>query len=136
MQTSIELTVQTYVSWEDQKHDIDVFADWLKINTPDFFILPPVTILTLDGHEKLVFVMRKQDMVIGIFESPSQALHALGEVRRSFHAFRHHGGAASMCPASASTARNGKNGLSQQRAASKSSHRKNSRGRQRELVTP
>ncbi|SNS91213.1 hypothetical protein SAMN06265795_10945 [Noviherbaspirillum humi] len=77
-------------TWEEQKLDIETFGDWLKINTVDYFILPPVTILGADGRERMVFVLRQADEVVGVFETPRQALHALGRNTRAFSAFRLH----------------------------------------------
>lgn len=88
MQTRIELTVQSYSSWDEQRLDIEIFGDWLRVNTTDFFILPPVSIYTFDGQQKLAFVLRRSDTVVGVFESPAQALQVLGEDRLFKNVFR------------------------------------------------
>lgn len=78
--TIVDPLVADYVPLEVQRQNIAYFAEWLAKLKPGWFILPPVSVYSAIGNERLLFSLRHDDVLVGVFGSPFQALEKIGDV--------------------------------------------------------
>ncbi|WP_194727145.1 hypothetical protein [Noviherbaspirillum malthae] len=78
--TIVDPLVADYVPLEVQRQNIAYFADWLAKSMPGWFILPPVSVYSATGSERLLFSLRRDDVLVGVFGSPFQVLEKIGDV--------------------------------------------------------
>jgi hypothetical protein len=78
--TVVDPLVADYLPFEVQRQNIACFAEWLAKSKPSWFILPPVSVYSAHGNERLLFSLRHDEVLVGVFGSPFQALEKIGDV--------------------------------------------------------
>lgn len=71
--------VAAHLPMEIQHRNIEEFRLWLLARDLEWFILPPAVTYSVDGRERLLFVLRNGDALVGLFASPFQALQKIGD---------------------------------------------------------
>lgn len=69
---------ESYLGIDEQFDNIQRFASWLHETQSEYMVLPPAIVL-INSNKRLAFVMRRGDDVIGVFNTPVQALLETGD---------------------------------------------------------